>query len=169
MHVRRCNAGRNYLNITDISSRFPVGTRGRRMALYCFTTAEFTFDGANQRIYVRRLHQITVYSVLNGTAVSNAGYPVKQNGDTVGVTFSHGTYDSEAIAILSNVEIGYQHVELATSHFGKCFEYASRNRTSKPAGGGSPRHRWVRLPLASAIASHGLPASAVWLNRSEGT
>jgi hypothetical protein len=66
---------------------------------------------------------------------------------------SHGTYDSEAIAILSNVEIGYQHVELATSHFGKCFGYASRNSYFKTAGGGSPRHRWARLPIASAIAS----------------
>jgi hypothetical protein len=47
---------------------------------------------------------------------------------------SHGTYDSEAIAILSNVEIGYQHVELATSHFGKCFGYASRNSYFKTGG-----------------------------------
>jgi len=40
---------------------------------------------------------------------------------------SHRPYDSESIAILTNVEIGEQDIELVTSYFRKCFRDAGRN------------------------------------------
>jgi len=43
------------------------------------------------------------------------------------VSLSHGAYDSEAITILSNIEIGQQNIELVSFYFGECFRDAGRN------------------------------------------
>jgi hypothetical protein len=97
-------------------------------------SAELAINSANQRIDVSRLHDITVYFVLyslNRTLKSwIAG---QQNRNALGMSVSHGTYDSEAIAILSDVEIRYQYVELVAFHFGKCFGYGGRDSYVKTA------------------------------------
>jgi len=91
-------------------------------------SAELAFNSANQRIDVSRLNEITVYFVINGLHRSlKCWIPGQQNGNAIGMSFSHGAYNSEAIAILANIKIGYQYIELVTFHFGKRFGYAGRN------------------------------------------
>src|SRR3989442_13816992 len=91
-------------------------------------TAEFTFNSANQRINVSRLYQITVHFVLDCLHRSFKGrIPGQQDRNAVGMSPSHRPYDSEPIAIFTDVEVRKQNIELVGLYFRECFRHAGRN------------------------------------------
>src|SRR5437660_8598548 len=95
-------------------------------------TAEFTFNSANQRINVSRLYQITVHFVLDCLHRSFKGrIPGQQDRNAVGMSPSHRPYDSEPIAIFTDVEVRKQNMELLGLNSRNCLRQVARNPPTK--------------------------------------
>ena len=66
------------------------------------------------------------------------------------MSVSHRSYDRESIAILTNVEIGQQDIEIVSFHLGERFSNIGSDSYVKSRVAARGRAEWARIPSSSS-------------------